>query len=251
MNKTLRLALGACLATGLFWGAAVADTGTNPDLALMGPDRSPRAPRRAVTAPTQRTEPVRREETVVTPPPAAPAEAFVYKKTDCRTLTDTTYDIWGEQHRSTGGPAIYEFDEGRVHTWSPTDAYLNNRLGAMGADREFLRLEACQRLGVWANGRIAGTAPTTIVGDMAARLQALTCGDWSEPHAYNIAGIPVIRAYGVDEHANYYYEIYAFERFGNTYAFATRVPYKSRYNVEANTDLAWLITHMHPTVWVE
>lgn len=251
MNKSLRMALGACLATGLFWGAAMAEPGTGSEMALMGPDRSPRAPQRAVTAPTQRTEPVRRQETVVTPPPAAPAEAFVYEKSDCRTLTDAPFDIWGEQHRSTDGPAIYEFDEGRVHAWSPTDKYLVNRLGAMGADREFLRLDACQRLGVWANGRIAGVAPTSIVGDMVTRLKDLTCGNWSDPHEYNVAGIPVIRAIGVDGHANYYYEVYAFERFGNTYAFATRVPYKSRYHRKANADLAFLITHIHPSVWIE
>jgi hypothetical protein len=236
--------------SGMLLGAAVAEPTAGPELSLMGPDRSPRAPERAVTAPTRRTEAVRREETVVTPP-AVVTETFVYKKTDCRTLTDAPFDVWGNQHRTTHGPAIYMFDEDRVHAWSPTDEYLVNRLGAMGADREFMRLDNCQRLGVWANGRIAGTAPTTIVSEMSARLMALTCGEWTDPHELNIAGVPVITATGVDVHGNYFYEIYAFERFGNTYAFASRRKYKARYHVEANTDLAFLITHIHPAVWVE
>ncbi len=42
-----------------------------------------------------------------------------------------------------------------------------------------------------------------------------------------------------------------FERFGNTYAFATRLPYEARYNTDRNADLAFLITHIHPAVWVE
>lgn len=250
MKKHLRTAFAACMLGGMLLGAAVAEPATNSDLALMGPDRSPRAPERAVTAPTRRTESVRREETVVTPPPVV-TESYTYTKTECRTLTDAPFDIWGNQHRAVDGPAIYTFDEDRVHAWSPTDLYLVNRLGAMGADREFMRLEDCQRLGVWANGRIAGTAPTTIVSEMTSRLMALTCGDWTEPMEDNIAGIPVIKATGVDVHGNYFYEIYAFERFGNTYAFASRRPYKSRYNVDANTDLDFLITHIHPAVWVE
>lgn len=252
MNKHLRKAFAACMVSGLLLGAAVAEPATSgTGLALMGPDRSPRAPERAVTAPTQRVENVRRQETVVAPPAAVTTEAFVYKRTDCRTLTDAPFDIWGQQHRAVDGPAIYQFDEDRVHAWSPTDLYLVNRLGAMGADREFMRLDACQRLGVWANGRIAGTAPTTIVSEMTNRLMTLTCGDWTDPHEYNVAGIPVIRATGVDTYANYYYEIYAWERFGNTYAFASRRPYKSRYHVASNTDLAFLITHMHPSTWTK
>lgn len=252
MNKHFRKAFAACLVSGMLLGAAVAEpTTSSTELALMGPDRSPRAPERAVTAPTKRTENVRREETVIAPPAPATTEAFVYQKTECRTLTDAPFDIWGNQHRATGGPAIYEFDDDRVHAWSPTDRYLVNRLGAMGADREFLRLDACQRLGVWANGRIAGTAPTTIVNDMRSRLMTLTCGDWTEAHQYNVAGVPVTRATGVDTYANYYYEIYAWERFGNTYAFASRRPYKARYHVPSNTDLAFLITHLHPATWVE
>lgn len=251
MKKHLRTAFAACLVSGLLMGAAVAEPGSSAsDLALMGPDRSPRAPERAVTAPTRRAEPVRREEKVIAPPPVV-TESFVYEKTECRTLTDAPFDIWGHQHHSHSGPAIYVFDEDRVHAWSPTARYVVNRLGAMGADREFMRVEDCQRLGVWANGRIAGTAPATIVSEMVSRMSALTCGDWTEPYDYNIAGVPVTRATGVDVFGNYFYEIYAFERFGNTYAFASRIPYKSRYNVDVNTDLAFLITHMHPAVWVE
>jgi hypothetical protein len=239
------------MVTGLLLGAAVAEpaSGSGSELAF-GPDRTPRAPQRAVTAPTRRTESVRRQETVVAPP-VVETETFVYKKTDCRTLTDAPFYVWGDQHRTTGEPAIYLFDEDRVHMWSPTDEYLVNRLGAMGADREFMRLADCERLGVWANGRIAGTAPATIVSDMTTRLMALTCGDWTDPEEINIAGIPVTRATGVDEHGNYFYEVYAFERYGNTYAFATRLPYEARYNTCRNTDLAFLITHIHPAVWVE
>lgn len=252
MNKHLRTALAACVLGGMLLGAAVAEpiAGSDSEMALMGPDRSPRAPQRAVTAPTRRTESVRREETVVAPP-AVVTETYVYKKTDCRSLTDAPFDVWGQQHTVSGTPAIYVFDEDRVHMWSPTDEYLNNRLGAMGADREFMRIEDCQRLGVWANGRIAGTAPTTIVADMTTRLMALTCGEWTDPHEFNVAGVPMIRATGVDVYGNYFYEIYAFERFGNTYAFASRMPYEARYNRDANTDLAFLMTHIHPAVWVE
>lgn len=254
MNKKMSMALAACMVSGLLVGAAVAEptvgATAGSELALMGPDRSPRAPQRAVTAPTRRTEAVRRQETVVTPP-VVTTETFVYEKTDCRTLTDAPFDIWGPQHRQNGGPAIYTFDEDRVHMWSPTDAYLNNRLGAMGADREFMRLDYCERLGVWANGRIAGTAPTTIVSEMTTRLLTLTCGDWTDPEEINMAGIPMVRATGVDVYGNYFYEIYSFERYGNTYAFASRVPYNTRYNVDRNSDLAFLMTHIHPAVWVE
>jgi hypothetical protein len=249
MKKMLRMAFAASMVTSMLLGAAVAEPAPQSEMALMGPDRSPRAPERAVTAPTRRTEAVRREETVVAPP--AVTESFVYKKTECKTLTDAPFDIWGHQHRCVDGPAIYVFDEDRVHAWSPTDEYLVNRLGAMGADREFMRVDECQRLGVWANGRIAGTAPTTIVSEMTARMSALTCGEWTSPYELNIAGVPVTAAHGWDVFGNYYYEVYAFERFGNTYAFASRRPYKSRYDVDANTDLAFLITHIHPSVWVE
>lgn len=261
MNKQWRVAFMGCLAGGILLGTSMSATAETPvgvntpgtgsmEMALRGPDRSPRAPQRAITAPTRRTESTRRQETIVTPP-AAPVEAFVYKKTDCRPLTNTNYDIWGSQHRVTGRASVYVFDDGRIHMWSPTDAYLVNKLGAMGADREFLRLDVCERLGVWTNGRIAGTSPTTIVSEMTARLEALTCGEWTDPEEAYVAGVPVIKSTGWDEYGNFFYEIYAFERFGNTYAFASRVPYKNRYNTERNVDLAYLISHIHPAVWVE
>lgn len=250
MKKNFTAALAACLLGGLLMGPAAADS-TAPGATLaMGPDRAPRAPRKAVTAPVQRAESVRREETVVAPP-AQVRDTFVYKKTECHSQTNVTYDIWGQHHRVTNAAAVYSFDNGQVHAWSPTDAFLVNKLGTMEADREFLNLKACERLGVWANGGIAGSTPASIVADIVSKFKGVTCGSWTAPADYNVAGIPVTRATGVDVFGQYFYEVYALERFGNTYAFATRVPYRAMYNVKRNTDLAFLITHIHPAVWVE
>lgn len=252
MKKSMARVLGALFMGAMLLGTAMAEPANSSSQLAMGPDRVPRSPGKAVTAPVHRPEPVRREkvETVVAPV-VQTKSTFVYKKTECKTLTNVVYDIWGAQHRVTGRPAVYMLDEGKVHMWSPTDTYLDNRLGKMEADREFLDFQACQRLGVWANGGIAGSAPTAIVSDMVSKVKSLTCGDYSAPKEINIAGVPVIQATGVDVYGNYFYEFYSFERFGNTYAFASRVPYKARYNVERNTNLAYLITHIHPAVWVE
>jgi hypothetical protein len=256
MKKNFRTLIATFMTGGLLLGAAAtasaepatADTTAPANLALLGPDRSMRAPQRAVKAPVRQTQ--ERRETVVTPP-APPVKPFVYEKTECKTLTDAPRDINGEVWLCLDGPTFYSFDEGRVRLWTPNGDQPINKLGAMGADREFLNLEYCQRLGVWANGRIADKSPQAMVGDMVSRIKAITCGTWSKPMADNIAGVPVTRAYGYDEFGNYYYEVIALERFGNKYAFATRIPYKTRYSVHRNTELAWMVTHIHPTSWSE
>ena len=253
MKKNFRNALATMMAGGLLVAAASAEP-TNPGnsdatLALLGPDRTIRAPQRAVKAPIK-AQPTRRHQTVVEPP-APPVKQFVYEKRECKTLTDAPWDINGEQWLVHRGPTFYGFDDGRVQLWTPNGHQPINKLGAMGADREFLNLEYCQRLGVWANGRIADDSPKTIVGDMVSRIKSITCGTWTQPEDTTIAGVPVTRATGYDEHGNYFYEVIALERFGNKYAFATRIPYKTRYDVHRNTELAWMVAHIHPSNWSE
>ena len=98
MNKIFRIGLTAILAGGLLCGAASAEPAT-PDkgktkveMALLGPDRQPRAPQRAVKAPVRRTE--TRRTQVATPPPP-PVKPFVYEKTECKSLTNVPYDLQG------------------------------------------------------------------------------------------------------------------------------------------------------------
>ena len=119
----------------------------------------------------------------------------------------------------------------------------------MGSDREFINLDYDERLGVWANGQISELSPDSIVNTMVSRIKGLTCGEWTKAKAVNIGGVPASMATGYDAHGNYFYEVIALERFGNKYAFATRTPYNKRYSVERNTELAWMVTHIHPTSW--
>jgi hypothetical protein len=255
MKKIFRIGLTAILAGGLLCGAASAepatpDSGdTQVEMALLGPDRQPRAPQRAVKAPVRRTE--TRRTQVATPPPP-PVKPFVYKKRECKTLTEVPYDLQGEEFFCyQNRPAFFYFDDGGVRMWTPDGRFPINKLGAMGADREFMRLEFAERMGVWANGRIADESPRAIVSAMQSRIKEMVCGTWSGPKATNIAGVPVTMSTGFDEHGNHWYEIISWERFGNTYAIATRVPYNTRLNTERNTENAWIVTHMHPTSWAE
>ena len=259
MNKIFRTAMAACLVGGLCVGASIsaqaepASSSTQTsELALLGPDRAQRAPARAVKAPVRRsTESRRRRQTVVTPPPA-PIKRFTYKKKECKTLTNVPYDVNAQEHHAVWqGPGIYMLDNGRTHMWSPKDSYLRNKLGAMGADREYLNLDLSERVGVWANGRIAGKNLKSLVSGATSNMKNITCGDWSAPEQTNIAGVPVTMSRGVDVFGNYLYEVYALKRFGNTYMFATRTHYANQYNVDRNADLAYLITHIHPANWVE
>jgi len=255
MKKIFRIGLTAALAGGLLIGAASAEPATSNDdttkveMALLGPDRQPRAPQRAVKAPVKRTE--TRREQVVTPPPP-PVKPFVYEKTDCKSLTNVPYDLQGEEfYCYQDRPTMFYFDDGKIRMWTPEGRFPVNKLGAMGADREFMRLEFAERFGVWANGRIEDKSPQTIVSEMEARIKEMVCGTWSGPQAVSIAGIPVTRATGYDYYGNHFYEIMAWERFGNTYAVATRVPYNVRYNTQRNIENAWIVTHMGPVTWVE
>lgn len=249
MNKNFRTLLATVMMGGLLIGAANAEPTNNDDLALLGPDRTMRAPQRAVKAPVRKPQTRRRRP--VAQPPAPPVKPFVYKKRECRSLTDAPWDLNGLQWNCDRSPRFYSFDEGRIHLWVPQGNQHINKMGAMGADREFLNLEYCQRLGVWANGRIADSSPKQLVGDMVSRIKGITCGTWTKPQATHIAGLPVTMATGYDEHGHYFYEVIALERFGNTYAFATRTPYKGRYNIHRNNELAWMVTHIHPTSWSE
>lgn len=257
MKKQFRTLLASLMVGGLVFGATATASAepasaeaTSVEMALLGPDRSPRAPQRAVKAPVRKRN-TRKRRRQVAQPPAPPVKPFVYKKRECKTLTDAPFDINGEQWMCQDGPTYYDFDEGRVHLWTPNADQPVNKLGAMGADREFLNIEYCQRLGVWANGRIADQSPKGVVASMVKRIKGITCGTWTKPTATRIAGVPVTMATGYDEHGNYYYEVIALERFGNKYAFATRVPYKSRYSVHRNTELAWMVSHIHPSSWSE
>jgi hypothetical protein len=177
---------------------------------------------------------------------------FVYEKRECKTLTNVPYDLQGEEfYCYQDRPIFHILDDGNVRMWTPEGRFPVNKLGAMGADREFMRLEFAERFGVWANGRIEDESPRAIVSSMQTRIKEMVCGTWSGPKATNIAGIPVTMSTGFDEHGNHWYELISWERFGNTYAVATRVPYNTRYNTQRNTENAWIVTHMHPTSWAE
>lgn len=169
----------------------------------------------------------------------------------CQTLTNAPMDINSEQWFSHSGPRVYELDEGRVRLWAPSGRQPENSLGAMGADREFVNLEYSQRLGVWANGRLSEGSPRSIVTGMVGRAQTITGGTWTEPVETFIAGVPVAMATGYDLFGNYFFEVIALERFGHKYAFATRVPANERYSVKRNAELAWIVTHIHPSNWTE
>ena len=255
MNKIFRIGLTAILAGGLLCGAASAEPAT-PDkgktkveMALLGPDRQPRAPQQAVKAPVRRTE--TRRTQVATPPPP-PVKPFVYENTECKSLTNVPYDLQGgEFFCYQDRPTMFYLDDGNVRMWTPEGRFPVNKLGAMGADREFMRLEFAERFGVWANGRIEDQEPRAIVTAMESRIKEMVCGVWSGPQATHIAGVPVTMSTGFDEYANHWYEIIAWERFGNTYAVATRVPYNTRYNTQRNTENAWIVSHMHPVTWAE
>ena len=259
MKKIFRNTLASFLAGGMLLGAGVnasaepvnpVDTVTQVELALLGPDRSPRAPQRAVKAPVQRTE-VRRTETTVTPP-APPVKPFVYERRDFKTLTDAPQNLQGTEFFCyQRGNVFHSLDEDRIHMWTPEGRFVVNSAGAMGADREFMRPEFGQRMGVWANSRIQDQTPRATVTSMVDRIKELTNGYWTEPEETHIAGIPVTMATGVDDFANYQYEIIAWERYGNKYAMATRVPYNTRYNARRNAELAWIVSHMHPSTWSE
>lgn len=257
MKKSFRALLVSALAGGMILGGSAAvnaepvgsvDTTVPVEMALRGPDRVERAPQRAVKAPVKQAQP---RQQVVTPP-APPVKPFVYEKNEFRSLTDAPYDVNGREFFCyQNGPLLYRFDDDRITLWTPTGRLPVNRLGAMGADTEFINVEYGQRLGVWANGRIADDSPQTIVSDMVARIKSITSGNWTEPTETHIAGVPVTMATGYDAFGNYWYEVIALERFGNKYAFATRTKYENRYNRYRNTELAYMISHIHPTTWSE
>lgn len=221
------------------------------EIAMDGPDRYERVQEQA----PERVQPPQRRPERVTPPPPRPAPAvqtMKYEKMECKTLTNTPYDCnWTGQNTWQRPTDVYYFDNENVHMFTSTDLYRPNRMGAMGADQEFMRLALNARLGVWANGNLGNQAPRSILNSMVARMQKLTCGTWSSPQAVNVAGVPAYRVTGVDEFGNYHYELYALQRFGNTYAFARRTDYSNRWNTQLQDELAYMISHIHPHNWDE
>ncbi len=262
MKSYLRGALGLSLASALFFAGQSQTALAEPihlnsgpqEIALLGPDRSPRAPQRAIEAPVDTSTEVRRREvrqereTVVAPPPVV--EEFVYEKRVCRPLVYVPYKI-DKRGAGTDIQDTYLFEDGRIRMWTSDSRYYENSLGSMGADREFLHPTFCDRLGVWTNGDIAGHSPEHVVSTLVQRLEEVTCGTFTEPRLEHAAGIPVMASTGYDLFGRHYYEVYSWERFGNTYAVATRIPYNARYNVARNANLAYMISHTHPSSWTE
>ncbi|MGE0487843.1 MAG: hypothetical protein AB7S38_01380 [Vulcanimicrobiota bacterium] len=167
----------------------------------------------------------------------------------CHTLTNTPFDINWTGFNTWDRSATYPLDGGKVHMWLSTDTYRPNRKGAMGADEEYMRLGLRSRLGVWANGRVANQPPRAVVSQMVDRMRGITCGNWSSAEQVNIAGIPAFKATGTDAFGNYWYEVYALQRWGNTYAFAVRTDYSNRWNTQLHDEVAYLVTHIHPSSW--
>lgn len=190
-------------------------------------------------------------ESVSAEPPGALDAPAVSPRPHARTLTDAPWDLNGERWVFSNSPNVYELDDGKVRLWALNGRYPINKLGAMGADREFLALEFGQRLGVWANRRIAESSPKATVTEMVSRMSSLIGGTWTEPQETHLAGIPVTMSTGYDEFGNYFYEVISLERFGNRYAFATRVPYRFGHDARRRAELAWMVSHIHPTRWTE
>ncbi len=186
----------------------------------------------------------------VGPASAQPSRGLNLKYKCCKTLSNTPHNING----------------GRVHvivptTWSlnnwvkaeiSNDDMMENKRAAMGADIEYFSHLYGARIGIWANKDIQKRAPRSILARMSRRMQQLTGGKWSSIRSVNVAGIPASKVTGVDLFGNYHYELYAWTRYGQTYAMAVRVPYEKRWDSKFNSDVAYILTHIHPSYqWVQ
>lgn len=259
MRAFLRVALSLGLVASFSTSAAVAEPTKNTDIsqpsvvALDGPDRRARQRERAVESPPPMRRPATRRQMPAPRPAPARTSTFKYEKMDCKTLTDVPFDINWTGDCTWDRPVhdIYVFDGGNIDMWTSTDTYRPNRRGAMGADQEYMRLALSSRLGVWANGRLENQAPRSIVNKMVRRMKGITCGTWTSAEAVNIAGIPAYKATGTDVFGNYWYEVYALKRWGQTYAFAVRTDYTNRWNTQLHDEIAYMVTHIHPTSWTE
>lgn len=165
-----------------------------------------------------------------------------------KTLTDSPRDTNREGY-SELAPDTLLLDGGNVTLWLKSDEWDINKKGAMGADVEFFSNRLDARIGVWANGDLAQKAPRSIVTDMVNRMKEITGGTWTPAEKVDLAGIPVYMSEGRDEYGNYYYKVYALERWGQKYAFAVRTDYDNRWNEWLNAELAYAVTHIHPTQW--
>ncbi|MBI3924908.1 MAG: hypothetical protein HY319_05155 [Armatimonadetes bacterium] len=167
-----------------------------------------------------------------------------------KTLTDAPRNLNGARSH-VNVPVEWEMNRW-VEAWVPNDTYVPNLAGAMGADLEFFSFERAARVGIWAGKDIQEKSPKSIVGQMAERMQELTGGDWTTARNINVAGVPATQVTGVDVFGNYHYDLYALERFGQKYAVAIRTPYENRWDRDLNIDIAYLISHLHPTtLWVQ
>ena len=126
-----------------------------------------------------------------------------------------------------------------------SDGWTVNRAGQMGADREYFNENLGARLGIWAGDSIKGSTPRNLVNEWVKNIKDLTGGTWTTPKATTVAGLPVVKASGVDAYGNYYYRVVSFTRFGVNYAFAMRCDYSQRWNRQLDGDITRLVTESH------
>jgi hypothetical protein len=170
----------------------------------------------------------------------------VYAAPNWRSLTDAPRDLQGQgydRHR----PLEVKYAGGDFAVLLPSDDWVYNASGAMGADNEYFHETLGARLGVWAGPSIAGKQPRALVSEWVGNIKQITGGEWTAPKTTTIAGVPVVQATGYDVYGNYAYRVVAFNRFGQNVALATRIPYEERWNRQLDEDITSIVTESHLT----
>ena len=144
-------------------------------------------------------------------------------------------------------PYLVKHSNGDVVIALSNDNWVQNKAGAMGADKEFYNEKLGARMGVWAGDSIKDKQPRNLVNEWVGNIKALTGGNWSTPKATTIAGWPVVQATGVDAYGNYFYRVVSFTRFGVNYAIAVRTDYTNRWSHDLDNDITHVVTDSHIT----
>ncbi|MEW6284518.1 MAG: hypothetical protein AB1758_38240, partial [Candidatus Eremiobacterota bacterium] len=142
-------------------------------------------------------------------------------------------------------PVNRYMDNGRIVLSAPNDDWaLNNQ---PGGDINLFSEQRSTRLFVWADQIKPGMTPQRSVTNFINSTKAVVCGEWKGPEAVNVAGVPAYKGWGYDVFGNYYFEVYSLQRYGMQYTYALRTPYTNRWNTDLNADIAYFITHSHPS----
>lgn len=244
MKSALRFAVALGLGVALF--SPSTSWAQEPSQPLAGPDVVDREIERGETV---GQPPVTQPRPVVVPPPPAPViKTEVYQKPDCKTMTGrpcwATRDISGTGY-SVMRPVNRYMDNGRIVLSAPNDDWVRNN--QPGGDLNLFSEQRSARMFVWADQIQSGMSPQRAINNFISGTKAAVCGEWKGPEPFNVAGIPVYKGWGYDVFGNYYFEVYSWQRYGMQYTLATRTPYTNRWDVGLNSDVAYFITHAHPS----